>query len=314
MQTLSPTDISTNLVIANEAEDYAASIPGFNIKVTRTGRGTGPNVTRTTTLGNVLFSSGAIQFPMVGTATVGENTVLINVITSAPPSSRWCGLDLEPGTVMLYGPGAPHTGISPAGLGFSFVAADVQAIEETADRLELTLDLPDRGQVRTFNPTPQVRSLTRMLSFASDPLDSVEFVEMHHLDALHAAIVTLSTEDPMQEAGAGAKIDSRRLVHVCIEYAEAIEREPTISEMCRAAHVSERRLRDAFTEAFGIPPSRYFRYRSLAHARRTLTGAATPPRTVSGIASDLGFRNFGRFASQYNMTYGELPSATLTAR
>jgi AraC-like DNA-binding protein len=214
---------------------------------------------------------------------------------------------------MLYGPGAPHTGISPVGLGFSFVAADVQAIEETADRLQLELDLPDRGQVRTLNPTPQVRSLTRMLNLASDPLDCTDFVETDGLDALHAAVATLSKEYPMQEAGAGAKIDSRRVVHVCVEYAEAIEREPTISELCLKAHVSERRLRDAFVDAFGIPPTRYFRYRSLARARRTLTGTATPGSTVGAIASDLGFRNFGRFARQYNMTYGELPSATLTA-
>jgi AraC-like DNA-binding protein len=84
--------------------------------------------------------------------------------------------------------------------------------------------------------------------------------------------------------------------------------------MCLVAHVSERRLRDAFTDVVGVPPITYFRFRSLARARHILTHTGSPGRTVGDIASDLGFRNFGRFASQYNMTYGELPSATLTAR
>jgi AraC-like DNA-binding protein len=311
MQMRSPTDIRTSLTVADEAETYASSIPGFEIEVIRTGQGVGPNVTRRTALEDVTLTSGSIGFPMLGKARIGENTVLINLITSAPPGSRWCGMDLEPGTVMLYGPGALHTGVSPVGFSFSFVAINVQAIEETADRLELKLDLPEKGRVRTLNPTPDVHSLTRILNLASDRLDSTEIAEMHHLDALHDAVAALSIEQPAHKVGAGARIDSRYVVHVCIEYADAIERVPTISEMCLVAHVSERRLRDAFTDVFGVPPTRYFRFRSLTHARRILTGAKSPGRTVSGFASDLGFHNFGRFARQYEATYGGLPSETL---
>jgi len=311
MQTLSPQNLTTRLIVADEAETYASSIPGFDIEVIRTGHGDGPNLTRRTGLKSGILASGTIGFPMLGKARIEEDTVLINLITSAPPGSRWCGIDLEPGTVMLYGPGAPHTGISPVGFGFSFVAINIQAIEETADRLEMKLDLPEMGRVRTLNPTPEVRSLTRMLSLASDPLDPTEIAEMHHLDALHSAVAALSIEPSAHEIGAGARIDSRYIVHLCIEYADAIERVPTISEMCLVTHVSERRLRSAFTDLFGVAPVRYFRFRSLAHARRTLTDAGPTGRTVSGVASDLGHQNFGRFARQYKATYGELPSETL---
>jgi hypothetical protein len=150
---------------------------------------------------------------MLGKANFGENTVLI---TSAPPGSRWCGIDLEPGTVMLHGPGARHTGVSHVGFSFSFAAINVQAIEETADRLKSRLDLPEEGRVRTLNPAEEVRSLTRILDLASDPLDSTDIAEMHDLDALHAAVAALSIEQPAREVGAGAKIDSRYIVHVCI--------------------------------------------------------------------------------------------------
>jgi AraC-like DNA-binding protein len=311
MQTQSPTDTRTRTSVADEAEMYASSFPGLDVEVVRTGQGDGPNVTRRTEFEDVSLATGSIGFPMLGKANIGENTVLINLITSAPPGSRWCGIDLEPGTMMLYGPGARHTGVSPVGLSFSFVAINVQAIEETADRLELKLTLPEEGRVRTLNPVDEVRSLTRFLDLASDPPDSADIAEMHHLDALHAAVAALSIEQPVREVGAGAKIDSRYIVHVCIEYADAIERAPKISEMCLIAHVSERRLRDAFTDVFDVPPIRYFRFRSLARARRILTHTGLPGRTVGGIALDLGFRNFGRFARQYEATYGVLPSETL---
>ena len=311
MQTLSPPDLRTRLIVADDAESYASSIPGFDIEVIRTGRGDGPNLTRRTELEVGILASCSIGFPMLEKARIGENTVLINLITSAPPRSRWCGIDLEPSTLMLYGPGAPHTGISPVGFSFSFVAINIQAIEETADRLDMKLDLPKRGQVRTLSPTPEVLSLTGILSLVSDPLSSTEFPETHHRDVLHAAVAALSIEQPTHVVGVGAKIDSRSIVHGCIEYADAIERVPTISEMCLVTHVSERRLRDAFTDLFGVPPIRYFRFRSLADARHILTDAGPPGRTVSGIASNLGFQNFGRFARHYEATYGELPSETL---
>jgi AraC-like DNA-binding protein len=311
MQKQSLTDTRTTYSVADEAEMYASSFPGLDVEVVRIGHGDGPNVTRRTEFEDIALATGSIGFPMLGKANIGENTVLINLMTSAPPGSRWCGIDLEPGTLMLYAPGALHTGVSPVGLRFSFVATNVQAIAETADRLELEVDLPEKGRVRALNPTPEVRRLTRILDLASDPLDSTDIAEMHHLDALHAAVAALSIEQAAREVGAGSKIDSRHIVHVCIEYADTIERVPTISEMCQVAHVSERRLRDAFTDVFGVPPMRYFRYRSLSHARRILTHAGSPRRTVSGVASDLGFQNFGRFARQYEATYGELPSETL---
>ena len=313
MQTLVPTDVTSDLFVAYEAEDYAASIPGFDIDVCRTGHGTGPNVTRSTRLTEGMVSSTVVQFPMLGKARIGENTILINLVTSAPPGSRWCGIDIQPGTVMLYGPESPHTGITPVGFSFSFIALDIKAIEETADRLELDLELPDRGRVRTLDLTEGVRSLTRSLHLLGDPVEPDGFDGAYHLDTVHTAVAALSLEPHRHGAGGEARIDSRHVVHVCIEYAEAIERVPTISEMRLVAHVSERRLRGAFNEIFGVPPLRYFRHKFLDKARCRLVNGQESGQNVGGIASDLGFHNFGRFARHYKATYGELPSVTLQA-
>ena len=311
MQTLSPLNATTRLLETYDVEAYVSALPGVDVKAVRTGHGTGPNLTRTTMFDQVTLSSSDIGFPMLGSGHIGENTVLVILIKAAPPGSRWCGIDLEPDTLVLYGQETPHTGVTPAGFSYSFVAVDAQAIEKTADQLEFKVDLPDRGHARTLNMTPKARSLGRILKSTSDPRDSIGFRETRRLDVLHAAVAVLSTEPAIHEVGAGARIDSRQLVHVCIEYAETIERVPTIQEMCLVAHVSERRLRDAFKDVFRVPPLKYFKLRSLTRARHDLAGAADAGRTVSGIASDLGFNNFGRFARQYKATFGELPSETL---
>jgi AraC-like DNA-binding protein len=220
-------------------------------------------------------------------------------------------MDLEPGTVLLYGPGAEHTATSQVGLEYAFGSFRLQALEETADRLHLKLIPPAKGLVRALAPTPKVRSLTAILGLGDDQGTSIESALDGPIDTLHAAVAALSTEPPQRVVGKGARIDSRHIVHVCIEYVEAIERVPTLSEMCLVAHVSERRLRQAFTDVFELPPLRYFRYRSLAKARRILVNRGVSDCTVSEVASDLGFHNFGRFAHRYQSAYGELPSATL---
>ncbi len=61
--------------------------------------------------------------------------------------------------------------------------------------------------------------------------------------------------------------------HVCVVYVDAIGRMPSMAELSMVAHVSERRLRDAFGDTMGVPPIKYFRYRLLTVAReRLLTG------------------------------------------
>jgi AraC-like DNA-binding protein len=311
MQTTVSTVTRTRYITAFDADEHAAVFSGMDMDVVRTGRGVGPNTTRVFASDDVTFVSSHIRFPLLSKTTTEEDRVMIAAISSAPPGNRWCGMDLEPGTVLLYGPGTEHTATSQPGLEYAFVSFRLQALEETADRLHLKLIPPAKGLVRALAPTPEVRSLTATLGIGNDQGTSIEPALDNRLDIFHSAVAAFTAESSVRVVGTGARIDSRHIVHVCIEYAEAIERVPTLTEMCLVAHVSERRLRDAFTNLFGMPPIRYFRFRSLAHARRILTDAEPAGQTVSGIASNLGFLNFGRFARQYEATYSELPSETL---
>ena len=77
------------------------------------------------------------------------------------------------------------------------------------------------------------------------------------------------------------------------------------------SHVSERRLRIAFAESYGMPPTQVLRMWAMAKANEHLRTADPSPGIVSRVAMDLGFTHLGRFAARYRAIYGEPPSSTV---
>ena len=81
-------------------------------------------------------------------------------------------------------------------------------------------------------------------------------------------------------------------------------------DLCRAAGVSERTLRNVFYEHFGIAPHRYLMIARLNRVRAAIREAG-PGDTISSICADAGIWDFGRFAHQYRELFGVLPSQHL---
>ena len=84
-----------------------------------------------------------------------------------------------------------------------------------------------------------------------------------------------------------------------------------VSDLCRAAAVSERTLEGAFKEIMGLGPVAYLIRLRLHRVRQALLGATPGSTTVSATALDWGFWHFGEFSSAYKDCFGELPSDTL---
>ena len=127
-------------------------------------------------------------------------------------------------------------------------------------------------------------------------------------------MVALAEADRPMPARDPRSISSRHVVHQCLDYADAVERIPSISELCLAANVSERRLRKAFVEEYELPPSRFFRQWALGLAHQRLASVDDDPHTVTNVAMDLGFSHLGRFSAHYKVVYGATPSTTLNGR
>jgi AraC family ethanolamine operon transcriptional activator len=85
----------------------------------------------------------------------------------------------------------------------------------------------------------------------------------------------------------------------------------TVRDLASVANVSERTLRTAFNEHFGVGPVRYLQLRHLHQIHRALKAADPEEVSVRQILLEQGEWAFGRFASQYRQLFGKLPSETL---
>jgi AraC-like DNA-binding protein len=84
-----------------------------------------------------------------------------------------------------------------------------------------------------------------------------------------------------------------------------------LAELCRAVGVSESTLRRICREHLGMGPNRFLLLRRLQLAHRELKRADRRTRTVTEVATGLGFWELGRFAVAYRAQFGETPHATL---
>jgi AraC-like DNA-binding protein len=92
---------------------------------------------------------------------------------------------------------------------------------------------------------------------------------------------------------------------------EMIDEPPTVQDLCRIAGASERLLRYAFLERFGISPKAYLLAIRLNGVRRELRGADPSSTKIIDVANRWGFWHMGQFAADYRRLFGELPSETL---
>lgn len=104
----------------------------------------------------------------------------------------------------------------------------------------------------------------------------------------------------------------KQIVTAANERLESVGLVPvSIANLARELSVSERTLRTAFLDYFGVGPIRYQRDWRLHRVRRELLAKGASETTVTEVLSRFGIWQHGRFAGAYRKRFGELPSETL---
>ena len=301
---------TTQTTVADTVDTYAGALPGFHLDVVQTGIGLGPNVVRAAAADGAMLASAVKGFPAMGRTTVADDHVVAGLLTATPPGSRWYGSDLTAGTMLIWGPQAEHAGFELPGFAYKLLSVSIEQLRRTADQTGLHPQLPGKGQISFVPPTPESAQLRSILASVEDPRTPGSAASVHADNALFAFAKSLTNGSKLNSIGTTRRINPRRVTAVCIDYADATGTIPTVPEMCRLAHVSERKLRQAFVHIYGVSPIRYFRLRALT---RTRTQLLEPMRTatINEIALNMGFRHQGRFASYYRQVFRELPSETI---
>jgi len=133
------------------------------------------------------------------------------------------------------------------------------------------------------------------------------------VEMVETLLATLGAATGREPARADHARQSQTLVVKAAEdYALShVDERVYVSDLCRAAAVSERALQYAFEEVMGLTPVAYLTRLRLHRARQALLAATHGSTTVSAVALDWGFWHFGDFSRAYKDCFGELPSDTL---
>jgi AraC family ethanolamine operon transcriptional activator len=111
------------------------------------------------------------------------------------------------------------------------------------------------------------------------------------------------------------RVDRHEIIRLSMELLEQHAGESVnVGELAAVANVSERTLRTAFHEYFGVGPVRYRQLRQLHRVHRALRAADPEEGSVSQILIEHGEWAFSRFARRYRRLFGELPSETLRTK
>ena len=158
---------------------------------------------------------------------------------------------------------------------------------------------------------PIVTASANCPQFESSPAATCATAELSQVASL---IIGQGQGDKPNRTGRSI-IPRQEIIRRSQELLEKRDGEPVlVQELAAAAEVSERTLRTAFNEYFGVGPIRYLQLRQLHQVHRALRVADPEAASATDVLVRYGVWEFGRFASRYRRLFGELPSETLGTR
>lgn len=229
-----------------------------------------------------------------------------------------CGerLRVPSGAVALIPPAAP--------MAFDATPVRCAVLEIPAQKLQAELaayGIPGQSlRPLVWHPaSPAARSLGASLRFALDELGGEGRDEdfPHYHRRLEALIIAGIGKAVAARAGAGAP-GTPRIGRASVEAMKrwihsSAEACPGASEMAAFAGIKPRALQKLFLKHLNTTPAHYVREVRLEEARKQLRDPGCA-RSVTAVATGLGFDHLGRFAAAYHQKFGETPSATLQGR
>jgi AraC-like DNA-binding protein len=171
---------------------------------------------------------------------------------------------------------------------------------------------------RSLTPSEPVLSRLRKLHEAAghlaqtapDILAKSEVARAMEQALVEAMVFCLA--DPHSDDVRSVPLHRARLMQRLEEVLMANPEEPMyVADLSAQVGASYWTLRNCCLEYLGISPKRYLWLRRMHLAHRALRRADPERATVTEIASDYGFWEFGRFSVAYRSLFGESPSTVL---
>jgi AraC family ethanolamine operon transcriptional activator len=235
------------------------------------------------------------------------------------------GLPVRAGLMLAAEPGAEAMFVVDAGwesITYLLPPQDLRAHLAIRQR-ESEFRLPQGVEALQVNPE-RVRSLfdwgKRLVDIAARQPDRFDersnWQSAAHVELLEALLASIGVAHEFEPTrGDRTRQGHSLVVKIAEDYALSHTGDHLyVSDLCRAAAVSERTLEGAFDEVLELTPMTYLIRLRLHRAREALLAATPGSTTVSAEALNWGFWHFGEFSRAYKDCFGELPSDTLRRR
>lgn len=242
-------------------------------------------------------------------------------VTSENEASVWQGRRLSAGQMLVKGPDVAYHNQTNRNARVQGLLVPVQTFREAVRILN---QHEAEGLIKTwsaFRPCPQrlqrfKRALNAMVRRATvaPRLFASSDGQVFEAACLRALIETVC--DPATEGARRLSLTTRlALVKRAVAMMDAHLDQPiTALQLCAEIGVSDRTLRRAFRDQYGLGPLAYSRLMRLHAVRAALREARGRDRAVGEVLRQFGFNRQGAFASEYRNQFGEHPSETLGVR
>lgn len=300
-----------------DPDDYAAAIRQGTHEITVTERGYFAAKLTRIDLHRLWMQRFSDNLPRISHVAGWGGRVVVAFRTQPGPAMLRSGLEMQSTNIIRHSEGQSyyHRSSGPACHGsISLPVADMVSAGVAIAGIDLT---PPKDPL-IHTPAPHAIAKLQRLHVAAGQLaeDAPEIIA--HPEAARGLEQALIEALVGCLSGGSVPEDRLALRHhslIMRRFRRAVEEDPDqplyIPELCAAIRVSDRTLRLSCQEQLGMSPKRYLMLRRMHFARRALRDGSPGTTTVTEIAAQYGFWQFGRFAGEYKSLFGEAPSATL---
>ena len=258
-----------------------------------------------------------VSLPQVNTVAVkpGRRAIGFLIEPNSSPLLH-CGLEVLPGDIIVNGFDVTHQR-SDANFHYGTMSLPIDDLDAAADAI-IGRELPKTPHKRIIRPNSALmlrllklhKSVGQLAHESPDVLELPEVLRAFENELIHTLVRCLAEGAAVEPTAGSCRHDT--IVARFEDFLEANPDRPLyLTEICAAIGVAERTLRASCEEHLGMGPIRYLTLRRMHLVRRALLRSDPSKSTVTGIVTDHGFWELGRFSIAYRALFEESPSETL---
>ena len=234
----------------------------------------------------------------------------------------WFGKPVSASSVLCFPTSGELESVSRPGFHVYTLSFSEELIEQAIDQLHLPNKkdiLRSEATIRECNTLliqslrVQLRNLAGEMANNPDMFLNAELCKIIETEILYSLLNVLVDSTAL---GANSRAPWKRSQALnkakeLLEEAQNNLELVTIMDLCMHAHVSDRTLRHAFNDYYGVSPQQYLKSYRLNAVRKEMIAQNPSHLKITDVANKWGFWHMGQFAQDYKRRFGELPSETM---